>query len=109
MKALIAMVTCITTLLIVIACSKKVPGCSDQETQDLVINISKDLFPIYKEFSFKLQSIRTANVDKETGACSCAAELYLVSSLGANITFPITYKTELTDKGELYVTVRRGK
>ena len=54
---------------------------------------------------FELSAIRTQNVDKDTGACLCAAD-FTFGVDDKKVTIPIIYKSELTDKrGEFYVTI----
>ena len=96
-----------------LSCSKSVPGCSDKDTIELVLQIVKknsnqniDLMLVQQGGGkFKLDSIRTTEVNKQTGACSCAANIIVSDKLFKDFQLPVIYTTEITDKGELYVTV----
>jgi hypothetical protein len=92
------------------ACSNKVPGCSDQETKELVMKIVKkeaieQYGSILSDTTFSIESIRTVDVNKDTGACKCAADL-IVKINGERNKLPITYTSTLSDNGdEFYVEV----
>lgn len=94
----------------VAACSNSAPKCSDKKTADLVYEITKRELSktlsdkLIESISFRLESIRTTGVDDKTGAQSCAAQL-VMKSLKGEAPIDITYKSEMTDKGEQYVTV----
>jgi hypothetical protein len=103
----------ISILMVFSGCSSSVPGCSDSETTDLVLQIAK---PELQKYLFAqldkaeytgVNTIITTNTDEKTGFHECKAELEK-SFNGKEIkqSVPITYKVEQTDKGKLYVTVR---
>ncbi len=102
----------IFALSLLVACDKSAPGCSDEETIELVTNIAKEEllengFDKGKMdlFKFNLENIRTKSHDEKTGSNMCAADLVLkVEKIRKSL--PITYLSELTEKtGEFYVTV----
>jgi hypothetical protein len=94
--------------------SPSVPSCSDSATTDLVIEISKgELASQAPQLKSKIDdgsltmvvdAIRTTDVNEKTGANTCAAGLK-VSNDGEVNTLPITYSSEITDDGRLYVNV----
>ena len=94
-------------------CGNKAPGCSDEETKNLVIQIARgELIKVFgKENADKLkltlEFIRTKEVNKDTGSCDCAADLVITGPDGSKSEkIPITYTSELTDKkDQFYVTV----
>ena len=82
------------TIVSLTACGKRAPECSAPETKSLVYRIARDHFnsglaqidqlspldlglgeEVFSLTDFKLESIRTQSVDKETGKCSCAGDL----------------------------------
>lgn len=92
-------------------CSDTAPKCSDSETQDLVIEISKEELAkqagkqVADSVTLKLSAIRTTDYNEKTGSQQCVADLELKGQ-GGTKSIEITYKTELTDDGdEFYVTV----
>lgn len=103
------------------ACGNSAPGCSDPETKNTVLKIAREkltntlkqaLYPeeyikdITGKVTFSLEAIRTKNVNEETGACYCAADLVVSGPNGQNKS-PIEYTSELTDNsGEFYITVK---
>lgn len=92
------------------ACSNSVPGCSDSETKDLVIEIAdRELAKQVgaeraKSVSWELTAIRTTDKNEKTGAFECAADME-VSGPGGKNSSPITYTVEATDDGDFYVNV----
>lgn len=95
------------------SCSKSVPKCSDDQTVDLVIQIARDEYKksVRRELGLSLSAIRTTGSNSETGAQSCAASLSIEGIPGIfpnqtlSKTVDITYTSELTDDGQLYVEV----
>lgn len=98
--------------------NEKAPSCSDKQTQKVILEIAErelwsqtgGLPPENIKASLELEGIRTRNVEKETGAYSCAADLVITLVInGKEYDFkriPIEYISELTDnKDEFYVTV----
>jgi hypothetical protein len=90
----------------------RVPGCSDEQTVDLVKKImdreignelgrqTADLI------SYTVSAIRTTSTNEQTGAHQCAAQLGMSGAEGLASEIPITYGVEKTDSGdEIYVTV----
>lgn len=105
---LLAVLLC---LLILNGCGKKAPGCSDDETKALVIQIAQEELSnglgkeLAGKLSLRVEAIRTKEVNEKTGTCYCAADLVLTGPNGSS-KLPIEYTSELTDKGdEFYVTV----
>ena len=103
-----------------VGCDKKAPGCSDEETKKLVLQIAREKLDeehpiVYQNYYgvtpaeavLSLEDIRVQEIDKDTGACSCAANLVTSApGKGAIGKKAIGYKSELTDKdGGFYVTV----
>lgn len=99
---------------IFMGCSKT-PECSDSSVKELVFDISKTELRRQLEGSYQdssvvdkvkmgLDSIRTQEVNKDTGARSCAGELSFTGEKGTK-KFPITYTVEATDDGDMYVNV----
>jgi len=85
-------------------------ACSSNDVTGLVTDIAKDEMAKYAHFTgevtnHEVQSIRTTNTNKQTGALECAANLaFSVNSQASSI--PITYTVEITDnKEEIYVNV----
>lgn len=96
---------------IIAGCSDEAPSCSDDATQELVIQISKDELrkqvgqEIASLVTLELTAIRTTDFNKKTGSQECAAELVFSGQNGKN-SIDITYKSELVDnEEEFYVTV----
>ena len=92
-------------------CTDTAPKCSDDETQKLVIEISKKELiqqagkSVSDAITLTLSAIRTTDFNEKTGSQECAAQLDITGSEGSD-SLDITYKSELTDKGdEFYVTV----
>lgn len=92
-------------------CSSSAPKCSDTETTDLVEQITRqELAKLYGQeasngFQITLAAIRTTDINDKTGAQTCAADVTLKGADGTH-SAPITYTSELADKGdEFYVTV----
>lgn len=92
-------------------CTSSAPGCADAETIELVIQITKDeVAKAYgqeaaDQFEYRVETIRTQSVNKDTGMCTCAADIVLIGPNGEN-TSPITYKSELVEgDDQFYVTV----
>ena len=92
-------------------CSNTAPKCSDQETQDLVIQISKDELvkqagkDLASKVKLELSFIRTTDTNEKVGSFKCAAELVAIVD-GVSNSSDITYTVELSDNGEeFYVNV----
>lgn len=104
-------ITCLILMIIlsimVYACGKKAPACSDEEVKALVIQIAKENLEAVglAGLNFELTAIRTRDVDTKTGRCLCAADLAM-TGYGKQTSIAIEYTSELTDSGdEFYVTV----
>ena len=89
----------------------EVPTCSSKEATDLVLQISNNEVKktygsqLANAIDFSVSAIRTTDVNDQTGAYSCAAQLDM-SGLGGVESSPITYTIEMTDGGdEFYVNV----
>ncbi|ABN60158.1 hypothetical protein [Shewanella baltica] len=96
---------------IITGCSDEAPSCSDDETQGLVIQISKDELKkqvgqgVVDLVTLELTGIRTTDFNEKTGAQECAAELVFSGKNGKD-SIDITYKSELVDnEDQFYVTV----
>jgi len=96
---------------IIAGCSGEAPSCSDDETQGLVIEISKDELKkqagqeVVNSVTLELSGIRTTDFNEKTGAQQCAAELVFTGENGQK-SIDITHKSELVDNSEeFYVTV----
>lgn len=103
-----------TSSLIVVGltgCSGSTPKCSDTETKDLVIQITKDEFKnrgmgeLLSQLKLEIEAIRTTKHNKDVDSYECAANLKM-SGNGKTKSAPITYTVESTDKGDqFYVNV----
>ncbi|OZT75399.1 hypothetical protein CE457_03130 [Vreelandella boliviensis LC1] len=97
----------LSTLGLISACSNNVPGCSDSQVTDLVLEITNDeLTKVWGQEDanathLSLNAIRTTDENEKTGALNCAAEL----SFNQATKFPVTYTVEVTDDEQIYVTV----
>lgn len=103
-------------------CKDKAPGCSAEETQELVKGIIKEKFDSRSYFkkigapankvelfpeltTINLNAIRTVK-ENDNGSCLCKAEAVIKYSSNTENSISITYTSELTDKGdEFLVTV----
>lgn len=108
MKRLILIVMAVFTLS---GCSKSAPKCSDAGTVKLASDIVKQeaqkMIPA-NDMTVKIDNIRTTGSDDKTGAQFCAGEALIDSvSMPAvkGTKLQITFKSELTDKKDQYVTV----
>lgn len=123
----------IMVCLAICGCKSKAPSCSDDDVKKLVLEISKEKIDHSLGIGFivgleskglsepdaqkkyddlmlglRLEAIRTIEINKETGACRCAANLIIPipTIMGNEIKGDIEYTSELTDKSdEFYVTV----
>lgn len=92
------------------ACGSGVPGCSDSETTDLVVEIADREFTsqmgaeLAKVLTWEVVAIRTTDENEKTGAFDCAANLQVTGPAGTKEA-PITYTVEKTDDGNFYVNV----
>ena len=93
------------------ACGGGVPGCSSDETKELVIQIADDEMKrqlgqeMGGQISYSVSAIRTRETNTETGSHTCAAELQVKGPRGSS-KIPIEYTVETTDSGEeFYVEV----
>lgn len=92
------------------ACSNSVPACSDKQTTDLAIDITKGELTkqlgaaMVKLIEFSVLNIRTTDKNDKTGAFKCAAELQMAGPAQKNVV-PIWYTVEATDDGGFYVNV----
>ena len=125
MKKILYYTTCVIILLAITSCTKKAPGCADEEIVDLVIKIATEKFFVMvrehkgidvsdrKDMKLGIENIRTNSVNKKTGARSCAANLTLeISGQKENKNVPITYTSEPVEgksgnvkSGKFYVNV----
>lgn len=91
-------------------CGSSVPGCSDSDTTDLVIEIAdRELAKqigatLAKNVEWQVTAIRTTDENEKTGALECAADMEVTGPAGTN-SAPITYTVEATDDGDFYVNV----
>jgi len=88
----------------------KVPGCTEQEPQDVLKKIALNVYQQMKHDPEKHQhsitSIRTRSTDDKTGAHECAADFVVTNSKNnKSVTFPITYKIEKLDNSNDLVHV----
>ncbi len=97
---------------LLVGCGGGAPACSDTETKDLVRQIASEEMAkqiggeAAKQFSYKVNAIRTTDTNEKTGANECAAQLEVIASNGGTNELPIEYTVEVTDdKEEFYVTV----
>ena len=102
----------IAATILIIGCAKPAPKCSDEKTVNSVLQITKEQVskrvPL-DDLVIKLEAIRTTGADDKTGAQSCAGEIVMESKKMGNIPLPkipITFKSELTDTKEHYVSVK---
>ena len=110
-KVLCVSVLAASTLLLA-GCGKSVPKCGDEDTINLVKQISNDemINQMGKDFaaqiSYAVESIRTTDENDKTGAFECAADLKVIAKNGNTNKLPITYTVEATDDGkQFYVNV----
>lgn len=93
------------------ACTKSAPKCSDDATVRTVVVEFKKWAGYDKEPSVlvHLETIRTIGVDKDTGCQSCCANLVIENSNEPSYKHmaPLWYKSELTDRGEHVVSLMR--
>ena len=110
-----------------VGCGRAAPSCAAQETQGLVLQLSKGqvegVTQLYDGFAallagsteggspapgsaLALSAIRTTDFDENTGTYTCAADLEFALQ-GEQTKVPITYTSELVESGEndFYVTV----
>lgn len=109
MKKIILIIAAIS---LITGCAKPAPKCSDEKTIGSVLQITKEQaskrVPL-DDLVIKLEAIRTTGTDDKTGAQSCAGEIVMESKKMGNIPLPkipITFKSEMTDTKEHYVSVK---
>jgi len=85
--------------------SKLAPGCWDEKTKDTVYRIAKQQAEKKygkekaSELKFELDYIVFTDINKDTGKCSCEAELSVTNiKTKAEDTLNITYTSEIMEK-----------
>jgi hypothetical protein len=102
----------LASMTFLVACGNSTPKCSDQETQNLVLEIVKEQlekeamgFIDVSEVKYKIENIRTTNYNKQVDSYECAADVKF-EGLPLSEGGPITYTVESTDDGKsFYVSV----
>ena len=100
--------------IITTGCNKMAPKCDNSHVIDTVKQISQDeiirqLQVLGKkvdknQFKLSIDTIRTAETDKDTGSHSCKANLNIMVDNNKEA-YPITYTVEKAEKGQFYVEV----
>ena len=75
----------LASMTFLVACGNSTPKCSDQETQNLVLEIVKEHldqqakesmgFLDISSVKYRIESIRTTNYNKQVDSYECAADL----------------------------------
>ena len=94
-------------------CGSKAPDCFDNRTKEAVYEtVKKEVLEkkfgkgVSSGFEFKLDSIVTMGIDKDTGTCSCSAKLTVVHpNKEEELVIPITYKSAKSEKNSFVVSV----
>ncbi|MDY5049897.1 MAG: hypothetical protein SPF17_00585 [Candidatus Mucispirillum faecigallinarum] len=102
------------TAVITTGCNKMAPGCDNSEVIKTVIDISSSELQRQlnalgkqvdtKKLKFDIDTIRTAETNKDTGSHSCKANLNIKFENNQQ-QYPITYTVEKAEKGQFYVEV----
>lgn len=102
------------TAVITTGCSKMAPSCDNSEVIKTVIDLSsnelqRQLNVLGKQVDTKklkldIDTIRTAETNKDTGSHSCKANLNIKYENNQQ-QYPITYTVEKAEKGQFYVEV----
>ena len=102
------------TAVITTGCNKMAPKCDNGSVIDTVKQISqgeiiRQLQVLGKkvdknQLKLSIDTIRTAETDKDTGSNSCKANLNVTVDNNKKA-FPITYTVEKAEKGQFYVEV----
>jgi hypothetical protein len=92
---------------------KSAPKCDAAETieavkqtarEELIRQMNNDLT---RDITFRLEAIRTTDFNEKTGKQACACNLIFISPNGES-PLPITYTSELTDKGDKFIVTVYG-
>ena len=87
-----------------------IPGCGsncENQNNKRMACRTADLDKAAASASYSIKTIRMTAKNEETGAASCAADLYVVLPAGGTAKKPITYLVEkVLDEGGFNVTVR---
>ncbi len=110
----ILILSLLTTIIIISGCNKMAPGCDNSEVIKTVIDLSsselqRQLNVLGKQVDTKklkldIDTIRTAETNKDTGSHSCKANLNIKYENNQQ-QYPITYTVEKAEKGQFYVEV----
>ena len=102
------------TAVITTGCNKMAAGCDNSEVIKTVIDLSSSELQRQlnvlgkqvdtKKFKLDIDTIRTAETNKDTGSHSCKANLNIKYENNQQ-QYPITYTVEKAEKGQFYVEV----